>query len=193
MINIVLFGPPGSGKGTQAEKLADKFQFIHCSTGDLFRNNIKNATALGLEAKSYIDKGELVPDEVTNNMLKDFVRNNSDAKGFIFDGYPRTVQQANVLDHFLINEFNSKIDLVLSLIVTDEILVDRLLERGKSSGRTDDANETIIKNRIKEYYEKTDPVSDFYKLQNKWIEIEGVGSIDNITNSLSLKIEFLLQ
>ncbi len=192
MINIVLFGPPGSGKGTQAEKLAEKFQLIHCSTGDLFRNNIKGKTALGLEAKNYIDKGELVPDEVTNNMLKDFVRTNADAKGFIFDGYPRTEQQANVLDDFLAEECNAKIDAVLSLLVKDETLVERLLERGKSSGRTDDANEEIIKNRIKEYYEKTDPVSIFYQNQNKWIEIEGVGSIDKITELLAKEIEIFI-
>lgn len=192
MINIVLFGPPGSGKGTQAEKLAEKFQLIHCSTGDLFRNNIKGKTALGLEAKNYIDKGELVPDEVTNNMLKDFVRTNADAKGFIFDGYPRTEQQANVLDDFLANECNAKIDAVLSLLVKDETLVERLLERGKSSGRTDDANEEIIKNRIKEYYQKTDPVSIFYQNQSKWIEIEGVGSIDKITELLAKEIEIFI-
>lgn len=192
MINIVLFGPPGSGKGTQAEKLAEKFQLIHCSTGDLFRNNIKGKTALGLEAKNYIDKGELVPDEVTNNMLKDFVRTNADAKGFIFDGYPRTEQQANVLDDFLANECNAKIDAVLSLLVKDETLVERLLERGKSSGRTDDANEEIIKNRIKEYYQKTDPVSIFYQNQSKWIEVEGVGSIDKITELLAKEIEIFI-
>jgi len=192
MINIVLFGPPGSGKGTQAQQLVDRFGLVQCSTGDLFRYNIKNETELGKLAKSFMDKGDLVPDEVTNNMLKDFVLRNKDVKGFIFDGYPRTTQQAEVLDEFLENTLNDEVKICVSLIVDDQILAERLLERGKSSGRPDDANINIIKNRIKEYYDKTNIVAEFYKKQSKFVEIEGVGEIKQITEKLSKEIEKIL-
>jgi adenylate kinase len=191
MINIVLFGPPGSGKGTQAEKLAERFQLKHISTGDLFRYNLKNETPLGILAKSYIDKGNLVPDEVTSSMLEQEVKNNINVKGFIFDGFPRTTAQAEFLDEFL-NTLNASVLITLSLNVEDDVLLERLIERGKTSGRSDDTNPEIIANRIKEYYDKTAPVADFYINQEKWIEIEGVGSIQDITNQLSEEINTVL-
>ncbi len=191
MINIVLFGPPGSGKGTQAEKLAERFQLKHISTGDLFRYNLKNETPLGILAKSYIDKGNLVPDEVTSSMLEQEVKNNPKVKGFIFDGFPRTTAQAEFLDEFL-DTLNTTLLITLSLNVQDEVLLERLIERGKTSGRSDDTNSDIIANRIKEYYDKTAPVANFYINQEKWIEIEGVGSIQDITNQLSEEINKVL-
>ncbi|MCB9202799.1 MAG: adenylate kinase [Flavobacteriales bacterium] len=188
MVNIVLFGPPGSGKGTQAEKLTERFNLKHISTGDLFRYNLKNETELGKLAKSYMDKGNLVPDEVTSSMLKAEVLKNKDAKGFIFDGFPRTTAQAQFLDEFL-TEINTSVLMTLSLDVEDKVLVERLLERGKTSGRADDSNQEIIENRIKEYYEKTAPVADFYKNQNKWIEVKGVGTIQEINDNLASEID----
>ena len=155
MINIVLFGPPGSGKGTQAQLLIEQFNLKQISTGDLFRFNIKNETALGKLAKSYMDKGELVPDQVTIDMLTDELKKPTDAKGFIFDGFPRTAFQTQALEGIVKEVLNEDIDVCLSLVVEDEILVQRLLERGKTSGRSDDADEQIIRNRIKEYYAKT--------------------------------------
>ncbi len=189
MKNIVLFGPPGSGKGTQAKRLVEKFDWVHLSTGDMFRYNIKNNTELGKLAKSYIDKGELVPDEVTTKMLMAEVEKNKNAKGIIFDGYPRTTAQADDLDELLSVVLNDKVDVCLALVVDDEILVERLLERGKTSGRTDDANEEIIRNRITEYYKKTDEVSQHYKTDGKWVEVDGVGSIDEITHRLVEALE----
>ena len=149
MINIVLFGPPGSGKGTQAQNLINRFNLKQISTGDLFRFNIKNETELGKLAKSYMDKGELVPDQVTIDMLIEELRKPTETKGFIFDGFPRTAFQTDALENIVKDVLNSQIDICLSLVVEDEILVKRLLERGKTSGRTDDSNEDIIKNRIK--------------------------------------------
>jgi adenylate kinase len=186
---VVLFGPPGSGKGTQAEVLAKKFQLKHVSTGDLFRYNMKNDTKLGLEAKSYIDKGNLVPDELTTEMLKDELQRNSDEKGFILDGYPRTTSQAEALDFLLKELFQTGVNVTLSLHVEDEILVQRILKRSLDSGRSDDADENIIRNRIKEYYDKTAVVSEHYKKQNKLVEIKGEGSIEDITQALSQEIE----
>lgn len=189
MKKIVLFGPPGSGKGTQAKIMVEKYNWVQLSTGDMFRYNIKNETDLGKLAKSYMDKGALVPDEVTTDMLRMEVRRNKEAQGLIFDGYPRTTAQAVALDQLIAEELNGEVDMTLALVVEDEILVKRILERGKTSGRTDDADESIIRNRIKEYYQKTDEVSEHYKAQNKWYEVEGVGTIEEISERLSAIIE----
>lgn len=189
MINIVLFGPPGSGKGTQAQLLIEKFNLKQISTGDLFRFNIKNETALGKLAKSYMDKGELVPDQVTIDMLTDELKKPTDAKGFIFDGFPRTAFQTQALEGIVKEVLNEDIDVCLSLVVEDEILVQRLLERGKTSGRSDDADEQIIRNRIKEYYAKTAEVAELYKQQGKYVEINGVGEIAEISVQLSNEIK----
>ena len=189
MINIVLFGPPGSGKGTQAQNLIQKFNLKQISTGDLFRHNIKNETELGKLAKSYMDKGELVPDQVTIDMLIDELKKPTDAQGFIFDGFPRTAFQTKALEDILKNVLNDQIDICLSLVVEDEILVKRLLERGKTSGRSDDADENIIRNRIKEYYTKTAEVAELYKKQGKYVEVNGVGEIAEIAEKLYTEVE----
>ncbi|MFP3593703.1 adenylate kinase [Chryseobacterium sp. SIMBA_038] len=189
MINIVLFGPPGSGKGTQAQNLIEKFNLKQISTGDLFRFNMKNDTDLGKLAKSYIDKGELVPDQVTIDMLIDELRKPTDAAGFIFDGYPRTAVQTEALEKIVKDELNDNIDVCLSLIVEDTILVERLLKRGETSGRTDDSNVEIIENRIKEYYAKTAEVAELYKQQGKYVEVNGVGEINEISEKLFAEVE----
>jgi len=189
MINIVLFGPPGSGKGTQAQNLIEKFNLKQISTGDLFRFNMKNDTELGKLAKSYIDKGELVPDQVTTDMLIDEIRKPSDASGFIFDGYPRTAVQTEALERIVKEELNDEIDVCLSLVVEDTILVERLLKRGEISGRSDDGNVEIIENRIKEYYTKTAEVAELYKQQGKYVEINGVGDISEISEKLFAEVE----
>lgn len=189
MINIVLFGPPGSGKGTQAQNLIKKFNLKQISTGDLFRFNMKNDTELGKLAKSYIDKGELVPDQVTTDMLIDEIRKPTDAAGFIFDGYPRTAVQTEALEKIVKEELNDEIDVCLSLVVEDKILVERLLKRGEISGRSDDSNVEIIENRIKEYYAKTAEVAELYKQQGKYVEINGVGDIDEISDKLFAEVE----
>mgnify|MGYP000951067368 CR=1 FL=1 len=189
MINIVLFGPPGSGKGTQAQNLIQKFNLKQISTGDLFRHNIKNETELGKLAKSYMDKGELVPDQVTIDMLTDELKKPTDAKGFIFDGFPRTAFQTEALEGIVKDVLNDQIDICLSLVVEDEILVKRLLEHGKTSGRSDDADENIIRNRIKEYYTKTAEVAELYKKQGKYVEVNGVGEIAEIAEKLYAEVE----
>jgi adenylate kinase len=183
MLNIVLFGPPGAGKGTQSERLIEKFNLVHLSTGDIFRYNIKGETELGVLAKSYIDKGQLVPDEVTINMLRSEVLKNESAKGFIFDGFPRTNAQAEALDTFL-GELNSSITLMAALEVEENELKKRLKKRAEVSGRSDDADPEIIANRIQVYKNETAPVKEFYQKQNKFVSIDGVGSIDDITNRL---------
>ena len=183
MINLVLFGPPGAGKGTQASKIVEKHNLVHLSTGDIFRRNIKQHTELGDLAKSYIDKGALVPDEVTIKMLEAEVDGHSDAKGFIFDGFPRTTAQAKALDNFLESK-NTSITVMLALVVEDNELKNRLKKRAEVSGRTDDADPEIIANRIAVYKRETAPVADYYKALNKHEEIDGVGSIDEISEKL---------
>jgi len=176
MINLILFGPPGSGKGTQAEKLVNKYKLLHISTGDLFRYNLKNDTPLGKEAKKYIDKGELVPDSVTIKMLREKVEANPKVKGYIFDGFPRTIPQAEALDQLLASKEQS-VSVLIALDVDDEEIVKRLLERGKTSGRKDDANEEVIRNRIDVYKKETSPVFDFYSKTGKSVKVNGIGTI----------------
>lgn len=188
MLNLVLFGPPGAGKGTQSERLIGHYNLVHLSTGDIFRANIGGNTELGKLAKSYMDQGQLVPDEVTIKMLQSEVEKHSNAEGFIFDGFPRTVAQAEALDLFLATK-QTEIHQMLSLVVPEEELIKRLLERGKDSGRADDQNESIIHNRIEEYNNKTAPVADYYKSRFKLSEVEGVGSIDEITDRLYAAID----
>ncbi|MEM9052495.1 MAG: adenylate kinase [Bacteroidota bacterium] len=183
MINLVLFGPPGAGKGTQAEKIVEKHNLVHLSTGDIFRRNIKEHTELGDLAKSYMDKGELVPDEVTIKMLESEVDQHTDPNGFIFDGFPRTSAQAKALDAFLETK-NTSITVMLALIVEDGELKERLKKRAEVSGRTDDADPEIIANRIAVYKSETAPVADYYKAQNKYEEVDGIGSIEEISEKL---------
>ena len=189
MINIVLFGPPGCGKGTQAQNLVKKFNLKQISTGDILRDNTKNGTELGKLAKPYMDKGELVPDQITIDMLIDELKKPTDAQGFIFDGFPRTAFQTKALEDIVKNVLNDQIDICLSLVVEDEILVKMLLERGKTSDRSDDADENIIRNRIKEYYTKTAEVAELYKKQGKYVEVNGVGEIAEIAEKLYAEVE----
>lgn len=179
MLNIIIFGPPGSGKGTQALKLAEKFNLVHLSTGDIFRANIKDGTELGKIAKSYMDKGDLVPDEITIKMLEAEVNTHPAASGFIYDGFPRTIAQTTALDKLMAAK-NTSIALTLALEVDEEELTRRILLRGKESGRSDDKNENIIRNRIKEYTVKTAPLKNFYLKQRKLRAVNGIGSVEEI-------------
>lgn len=190
MINIVLFGKPGAGKGTQAEILKVMYSLTHISTGDVFRYNLKNDTPLGREAKSYMDKGDLVPDELTIKMLQDEVEKHPDTKGFLFDGFPRTTAQAEALDNFLKSK-GWKVDATIALEADDEVLVQRLLERGKTSGRADDQDEKLIRNRYQEYNEKTAPLMDYYRQQHKFYMVDGIGEISDITARISAVIDQL--
>ena len=183
MTNIVLFGPPGAGKGTQASILKEKYNLVHLSTGDMFRYNIKNKTELGQLAQSYSDKGHLVPDEVTIKMLNAEVDRHMPCEGFIFDGFPRTQPQAESLDE-LVKEKSKEIHAMIALEVDDEVLVKRLLERGKTSGRPDDANEKVIRNRIKVYYDETAVLKSYYQTSDKYYGVDGVGSIEEITERI---------
>lgn len=178
MLNIILFGPPGSGKGTQSEKLIQEYQLVHLSTGNILRDEVANQTTLGVEAKKIMDAGQLVSDEIVIGMIKSKLQDNPQAKGFIFDGFPRTVAQAEALDR-LMSELNTSISMMLSLEVPEAELKTRLLKRGEIEGRSDD-NETTIQNRITEYKNKTAPVAAYYQQQDKLTAIEGVGSIDDI-------------
>lgn len=190
MTNIVLFGKPGAGKGTQAEFLKEKYNLTHISTGDVFRFNLKNETDLGKLARKYMDNGDLVPDELTIRMLEDEVEKHPDTDGFLFDGFPRTIAQAEALDRFLESK-GWEIDATIALEAEDDILVKRLLERGKTSGRADDQDEEKIRNRYLEYNQKTAPLTDYYQKQNKYYPINGIGGIAEITSRLSAVIDQL--
>ena len=188
MINLILFGKPGSGKGTQAEFVKGKYDLIHISTGDLFRNNISNNTDLGLLAKSYMEKGDLVPDEVTIKMLEAEVNKHSNANGFIFDGFPRTTVQAEILDQFL-STLKLSISMTIALEVDENLLIDRLINRGKDSGRADDQDRSKIQNRFEEYNNKTYPLINYYKNQNKFFEVNGVGDVNEISTRIFKTID----
>lgn len=188
MLNIVLFGPPGAGKGTQSERLTEKYKLIHLSTGDVFRANLKNETPLGNLARSYMDKGQLVPDELTIEMLKTEVLKHSSPIGFIFDGFPRTNAQAIALDELLAS-LNTEISIMLALEVEEEELKKRLLARAEQSGRADDADAAIIENRIAVYNNETAPVKTYYQGQNKFTSIQGTGNIDEITQRIFKALE----
>lgn len=188
MLNIVLFGPPGAGKGTQAVKLLEKYQLIHLSTGDILRSELAAETELGLEAKKFMEKGELVPDSVVIGMIERKIDSNAGARGFIFDGFPRTTAQAEALDAML-NKKGTPISMMLALEVEEEELIKRLLLRGKDSGRADDQDRSIIENRINVYNAETAPVKDFYANQNKFKGIQGMGGIEDIFNRLCEAID----
>ena len=180
MLNLILFGKPGSGKGTQASLIKNKYNLVHISTGDVFRKNMSNKTDLGMLAKGYMEKGELVPDEVTVNMLKEELEDHLPCEGFIFDGFPRTSYQAEKLDA-LLTKYSLNIHLTIALDVDNETLIKRLLNRGKSSGRADDQSEDKIYKRLQEYDKKTKPLIEFYTKQNKYKSINGIGEMDDIT------------
>lgn len=190
MLNIVLFGPPGAGKGTQSNKLIDKYKLVHLSTGDILRSEIANGTALGLEAKKLMDKGILVPDSVVIGMIRSKLEQNKDAKGFIFDGFPRTEAQAKALDD-LLTELKTSISVMLALKVDDEELIKRILHRGENSGRADDSDPTVIRKRIEEYNAKTAPLADYYSVQKKFVPVYGLGTVEEIFSKLNSEIDKL--
>lgn len=192
MFNLILFGPPGSGKGTQSEKLIDRYGLKHLSTGDLLRSEIARHTPLGLEAKSLMDKGHLVPDEVVIGMISSALDNNPKARGFLFDGFPRTSAQAEALDKLLELKHTS-IAVMLALDVSEQELVKRLLKRGETSGRSDDTNEQVIRARIAEYRNKTAAVADYYKVFNKVKMVKGEGSVEEIFRGLCEEIDGRLE
>lgn len=188
MFNLILFGPPGSGKGTQSEKLIVRYGLKHLSTGDLLRSEINRQTALGLEAKNFMDKGQLVPDEVVIGMISSALDENPDAQGFLFDGFPRTSAQAEALDK-LMDLKDTAIGVMLALDVSEEELVKRLLKRGETSGRSDDNNEQVIRARITEYRNKTEAVADYYRQFEKVVMVKGEGTIDEIFEALCKEID----
>jgi len=183
MLNLILFGKPGSGKGTQASFIKNKYDLVHISTGDVFRKNMSNKTDLGMLAKGYMEKGELVPDEITVNMLKEELEDHLPCEGFIFDGFPRTTYQAEKLDA-LLSKYSLNIDLTIALDVDNKTLIKRLLNRGKSSGRADDQNEDKINKRLQEFDKKTKPLIEFYTKKNKYKSINGIGEMDDITTRI---------
>jgi adenylate kinase len=188
MFNLILFGPPGSGKGTQSEKLISAYGLKHLSTGDLLRSEIAQQTALGMAAKTFMDKGELVPDEVVIGMISSAIDQNDKASGFLFDGFPRTAAQAEALDK-LLELKKTSIALMLALEVSEEELVKRLMKRGETSGRSDDTNEEVIRARITEYHKKTTAVADYYRNFNKVNEVKGEGTVDEIFAQLCKEID----
>jgi adenylate kinase len=188
MFNLILFGPPGSGKGTQSEKLMSKYGLKHLATGDLLRSEIANQTALGMAAKSLMDKGQLVPDEVVIGMIDAALVNNPKAQGFLFDGFPRTKAQSEALD-VLLQKKGASINVVLALDVTEEELIKRLLNRGLTSGRSDDTKEDVIKARLVEYHSKTAPVADHYRQSDKVVLVKGEGTVEEIFDALSTEID----
>ena len=188
MFNLILFGPPGSGKGTQSDRLVEKYGLIHLSTGNLLREEIANKTPLGIEAKKFIDHGQLVPDEVVIGMVDSFFDKHKEANGFLFDGFPRTVAQAQALDRLLTLK-KTDIAVVLALDVTEKELVNRLLNRGKTSGRSDDTDENVIKKRFAVDTHETSPVADYYKKARKFKSIQGEGSVDEINAALRQAID----
>lgn len=192
MLNLILFGPPGSGKGTQSEKLIAKYGLKHLSTGDLLRSEISQKTPLGLEAKNLMDKGQLVPDAVVIGMISSALETNPDAKGFLFDGFPRTSAQAEALDN-LLELKGTSINTMLAMQVSEEELVNRLLKRGQTSGRSDDNNENVIRARIAEYHNKTAAVADYYAKFDKVVLVKGEGSVDEIFNSLCKEIDVVVE
>lgn len=190
MFNLILFGPPGSGKGTQSEKLIAKYNLKHLSTGDLLRSEIARKTPLGIEAKKFMDKGNLVPDEVVIGMINDALDNNPDLEGFLFDGFPRTAVQAKELDK-LLEQKNTCIDVMLALDVSEDELIKRLVKRGETSGRSDDDNEQVIRARIEEYDKKTATVADHYQKAHKVVLVKGEGGVEDIFKRLSNEIDRL--
>jgi len=188
MLNLVLFGPPGAGKGTQSEKLIRQYNLVHLSTGDLLRSQIAAGTELGLRAKQLMDQGLLVPDEVVIGMIDNKLRENQQAAGFIFDGFPRTVPQAEALDTLLV-QYNTQIITMVALVVEYEELVRRLLKRGETSGRPDDRDEATVRRRVSVYNNETMPVADYYNQQDKYIAIDGIGEIDMIFKTICQQIE----
>ena len=188
MFNLILFGPPGSGKGTQSENIIAANGLQHLSTGNLLRSEIANSTPLGLKAKTFMDAGQLVPDEVVIGMVDNFMNAHPEAKGFLFDGFPRTTAQCIALDA-LLQQKGTEINVVLALEVTEEELVKRLLGRGATSGRSDDTNETIIRARIQEYHDKTTAVATYYAQFNKVISVKGEGTVESIYADLKKEID----
>jgi adenylate kinase len=193
MLNIILFGPPGSGKGTQAIKLKEKYALFHISTGDIFRREIKGNTVLGQEVTAFLNQGKLVPDDVTFKVLATEIENNSEAckTGILFDGFPRTIPQAEIMDHYF-EQKKTPVSIVLSLLVDDKEVVKRILLRGKDSGRSDDNDEKIIRDRLQVYKDQTLPLAAFYHKQNKYIALNGEGTVEEIFTALCKKIDMLL-
>ncbi len=188
MLNLILFGPPGSGKGTQAEKLEEMYNLVHISTGELFRSEMEAGTELGQAANAFMSRGELVPDEVTIGMLRNKMAAHRDAEGFIFDGFPRTAPQAEALDH-LLSMVDQKIDALIMLDVPEDEIVHRIRLRGQDSNRPDDNDEAVIRNRFQVYQAKTAPIYDYYALRNTAFKVNGVGTIDEIFDNLCALVD----